>query len=94
MWPWDWRRHWCGEDSLDLSSWSGLSGACPGSVLLVGMVPGACPLKIPHKVNMGPGVGVAGWRDVVRWGRMGRSRDVGVPTSSLSVLVWFYYYYY
>ena len=64
---------------------------CPGSILLVVPVPGACPLKIPHRVSMGRGVGVGGWwRQVVsisRWGRMGRSGDVGVLIS-FPVLVW------
>ena len=38
----------------------GGGGGCPGSVLLVGLVPWACPLKIPHRVSIGPEVGVGG----------------------------------
>ena len=48
----------------DIPVWGGflgserLSGPCPESVLLVGPVPGACPLKIPHRISIGPGLEV------------------------------------
>ena len=62
MWWWDWERarriHRCGEDSSDLSGRLGSSGVCPGSILLVGPVPGACPLKILHRISIGPGWGL------------------------------------
>ena len=53
-WVWWWelerarRIHWCEENSSNLNSCLGSLGASPGSVLLVGPVPGACTLKIPH----------------------------------------------
>ena len=70
---------------------SGVSGACPGAVLLVSPVPGACPLKILHRISIGPGVGVRRWKEVIgvsSRGRIGRSGDAGVPTSSFPVLIW------
>ena len=85
---WDWERarriQWYGKDSSDLSGCLGSSGARPGSVLLVVPVPGACLLKIPHRVSIGPGLGVGSWRKAVsvsRRGRIGRSGDTGVLTS-------------
>ena len=69
---------------------SGVVGACPGSVLLVGPVSVPCPLKILHRISIGPGVGVGRWREVISVssrGRIGRSGDAGVPTS-FPVLVW------
>ena len=52
------RIHQCGEDSLDLSGHLGSSGACQEAILLVGPVPEACPLSIPHRISIGPGVGL------------------------------------
>ena len=78
------------EDSSDLSGRLGSSGMCPGAVLLVGLVPGACPLKIFHTISIGPGVGVGRWREVIgvcSLGRIGRSGDAGVLTSSFPVLI-------
>ena len=78
------------EDSSDLSSRLGSLGACPGSVPLVGPIPGACPLIIPHRVSIGPGLGGGGWRQVVsisRWARMaGLSASTLIPLCTNNIL--------
>ena len=54
---WDWERakriHRCGEDFFGSKWLSGVVVSVSRTVWLVGLVPGAYPLKISHRVSIG-----------------------------------------